>query len=48
MSLLNLQARQRAQRPLPADAVNHAIRYSIAQKIQALTLLSEGFTTATV
>lgn len=38
----------RAQRPLPADTIDHGIRYTIAQKIQALTLLSEGFSTAAV
>ena len=35
----------RAPRPLPQDAVDHGARYSIAQKIQALTLISSGFTT---
>jgi transposase len=35
----------RAPRPVPQDTVDHGVRYSIAQKIQALTLISSGFTT---
>jgi hypothetical protein len=35
----------RAPRPVPQDTVDHGARYGIAQKIQALTLISSGFTT---
>ena len=38
----------RAPRPLPQDAIDHGVRYSIAAKIQALTLLVEGFSVAIV
>ena len=38
----------RAPRPLPEDVADHGVRYSMAQKIQALTLLAEGFSTAAV
>lgn len=38
----------RAPRPLPQDAVDHGVRYSLVQRIQALTLLAEGFSTAAV
>jgi Transposase len=34
-----------APRPLPQDTVDHGARYSIAAKIQALTLVSSGFST---
>lgn len=32
-------------RPLPQNTVDHGHRYSLAQRIQALTLISEGFST---
>lgn len=48
MPLLNAQVGRGAPQPLPKDAVYHGVRYTTAQKIQALTLLSEGFTTAVV
>jgi transposase len=34
----------RAPQPVPQDVVHHGARYSIVQKVQALTLLTEGFT----
>ena len=39
----NLDSVPRAPRPLPEDAVNHGARYTTAQKIHALALMSENF-----
>jgi transposase len=33
----------RAPRPVPLETIDHGVRYTVAQKIQALTLLSSGF-----
>lgn len=44
----SLSGQPRAPRPLPQTAVDHGVRYSLAQKIQALTLLAEGFAPAVV
>jgi hypothetical protein len=35
-------------RPLPQDAIDRGHRYTLAQRIQCLTLLAEGFSAATV
>jgi len=37
-----------SQRPLPQGIIDHGHRYTLAQRIQCLTLLTEGFTAAEV
>jgi hypothetical protein len=38
----------KTQGPLPQEIVDHGARYSLVQRVQALTLLAEGFSTAQV